>query len=393
MAFQIPSEVVQKIKQETDIIELIEELAPTIEWQNFHGGIYGAQCPHPNHKDENPSFRVWHKEQSWACMKCHNGRKTKSGEQVTSAKRNYGSDVIAFVRWYKGFGYEQAIQFLAKRIGIPLKEEDPNIAAEYDNNNILMRSFEKGRMPFVEDYLQGRGITIESINRWHIGWDGKRVTFPLLNRFNKVIGFTKRIFLEDPTGKQPKYRNSKSSPAFQKRKFLYGENEIDRSQDYVFITEGPVDVILPKQYGVKNVVAPLGTAFTEDHAKLIKSWNLTPVIMTDGDEAGINAAHKIANLFQEMSVSCLIVPLSDGNDLADTTLREKENISEYIDLHMMPYSMFCMKETLMLYEAGVQRLKQQLFPQVIKAASYVKDPNEKHLLADMLYDKMGVTLR
>ena len=104
-------------------------------------------------------------------------------------------------------------------------------------------------------FLFHRGLDEEDLKKWCIGFNGERITFPLINSFDQVLGFSNRIVACPDDNKAAKYINSKTDEFFEKRKFLYGINRLDKSLGYAYITEGQLDVILASKYGLtKNMV-------------------------------------------------------------------------------------------------------------------------------------------
>ena len=172
-----PQDFIDKVKKTVDMKKLAEEYT---ELKKVGNGIYRGRCPHPDHVDKNPSFCVWEKTQSWACLVCHNGKKSEKF-------KNYGSDCIAFIRWIENLSWPQAIEFLAKKYNIPLPskrnqrllDEKKKLANSYMENL-------KGK-PFK--YLQERGLDSEDCWNFGLGYDGERIIFPLLDRYKNGFPF------------------------------------------------------------------------------------------------------------------------------------------------------------------------------------------------------------
>ena len=230
-------------------------------------------CPHPDHDDRHPSFSVWTKgdEFYWCCHGCHIGKTDTQGKY-----KNYGNDLIALIRWmsdYKGSNHILSFQEAALeacRYGriIPtltgysrLRNEQikKRTATAVGCNKVLLNNHEQP----AYQYLVERGLNQRGIEEWMLGFNGERIVFPLFNRQKEVIAFSNRV-IGDAQGKE-KYVNSKTDDIFKKREYLYGIHRIDTSLSHILVTEGQLDAIGAAKYGLKNVVATLGTAFTEEH--------------------------------------------------------------------------------------------------------------------------------
>ena len=363
-------EFIDTIKEKVDLVKLVSEY---VELKKSGSNIYIGKCPNKYHKDSTPSFRVWEKEQSWACMSCHNGKK---GVQY----KNYGSDCIAFIQWIKNMSWIEAVQYLANKYDIPIPDEknkelfirQKNLCESY-RYNLFAKNSEGYK------YLLDRGLNDDDINLWGLGFDGKKITFPLLDRYLNVLGFTKR-WVKDKKDVKDKYRNSHTSSIFNKRMYLYGINLLDEDFPEIRIAEGPMDVILSNKFGAKNVVATLGTAFTEDHARLIKHYNKIPVFCFDGDEAGLKAIKRATEMLAEIGVYSKILLIPNNKDLADLSLELKEGIETFIEEKSITYGYFLVKETLQEYQSKIIELDMKYYPKVMSILSKVPSQEEKNIL-------------
>jgi len=282
-------EFIDEVKSAIDMVKLASQYT---DLKPAGNGIWQGECPNPNHQDDTPSFVVWEKSQSWACMGCHNGKKS-------TKYKNYGSDCFAFLQWIKGIGWKQAILELAEMAGIEPEKEQ--YAELYDHQRRLALSYVKNMPTSVYDYLANRGLTKQDIKDFMIGFDGSRITFPLFDRYRKVLGFSKRKYLEKDKD-SPKYKNSPNNEIFNKSLYLYGLHLLDNDFDEIRITEGAMDVIVPHRYGVRNICATLGTSFTENHVTLIKNLGKTPVFCMDGDAAGLKSIKRAVDMLNKAGI-------------------------------------------------------------------------------------------
>lgn len=377
-----PQDFIDKVKEATDIVKLVEEYT---ELKKVGPNIYEGHCPHPDHVDNDPSFRVWSDSQSWACMVCHCGKKSDKF-------KIYGSDCIAFIQWIENKKWKDAILYLAEKANVPipteknqkLLDEKKRLAISYSDN--LLNTPNKAMT-----YLNNRGITQEDCIKWGLGYDGVKIIFPLLDRYRGVLGFTKR-WIEMPEGRNDKYKNSSNSPIFNKRKYLYGIHNLTDECDELRITEGSTDVIIADKYGVKNIVATLGTAFTDEHVELIKHYKKTPVFVMDGDEAGLNAIKKSIDILANHNIYSKLVILPNGKDLADLATELKENTEEYIQNNSITYGNYLIQNELNLYQAKVNELKLKHYPNLLKVLSKVPSQEEQKILKSYIKKAMDIDM-
>lgn len=312
--------VVDEIKQRLDIVEVIGEYVPLQKTgKNFKG-----LCPF--HTEDTPSFVVFPETQSWHCF----------GACST------GGDLLTFVMRQENMDFPEALRLLAARAGVELRPLDEAAQERRDEaqrlyavngdaaqyyNDLLLRS-PQGEL--ARDYLKRRGINRETAvifqlgfapDQWHAletflkkkGYDQKdmlkaglvvendegnvydrfrgRVIFPIRDVRGRTIGFGGRV-LDDS---QPKYLNTPNTPAFDKGSVLYG---IDlaasniRESGTAIVVEGYMDVVIPHQCGVDNVVACMGTALTEEQLQILKRMTDELIFALDPDEAGVRAVEK-----------------------------------------------------------------------------------------------------
>lgn len=325
---------IEKVREANNIGEIIGQYT---ELKGSGHRLMG-RCPFPDHSDKSPSFSVTEDNQLFYCYGCKKG-----------------GNLFTFLELFNGMSFPEAVEFLARRANIALPEPDARekrpgaltgdqkdlylkinrLAAVYYHHNL------KAMPPEHESqkYLVKRGLNAEIVEKFRLGlstdeWQGvgnlfeskgvplkagealgllkpkktapasgpkkadhyfdlfrERLMFPIFSPSGDVIGFGGRT-LGDAL---PKYVNSSDSPVFNKSKVLYGLHETGkfiRAQDEAIVVEGYMDAISLYAAGIKNVVAILGTAFTPEHAKLLKRYTRNVKMLLDGDEAGINAAER-----------------------------------------------------------------------------------------------------
>ncbi|MGL5348408.1 MAG: DNA primase [Peptostreptococcaceae bacterium] len=333
-------EIIEEVKSRCDIASTISE------YMNIKpsGSNYKGLCPF--HGEKTPSFYINTSKQIYKCFGC--------GE---------GGDVINFVMKMENLDFIDAVKLLANKHGIEIntnmdentkqrmekakKFQDMHVeAARFYFSNLLK---EKN---LGYEYLRKRGLDDKIIKKFGLGyshnsWDAlkdylmsrgyakqdliecglfgyksetdkiydkfrNRVMFPIFDYRGNVIGFGGRV-LDDSL---PKYLNSPDTLIFNKRQNLYGLNfarkEIkDRT---VVLVEGYMDLISLYQYDIKNVVATLGTALTEQQGNLIKRYADTAIISYDSDEAGIKATLRAIEILMKIGISAKILNLKDCKD-------------------------------------------------------------------------------
>lgn len=355
--------VLSDIRDRLPISAFIGERIPLKKaGRNFKG-----MCPF--HQEKTPSFMVSDEKQIFHCFGC--------GE---------GGDVFKFLMKYEGVTFAEAVAQLAKRTGVSLppdafrKEFAPDaetakkkkwahrlnqVVAEYFHGMLKGRDGAPAR-----NYLISRGILEENWTQHFLGyaekrWDTlvryleekkvplelalelglikkrtsvsddaspeekyfgffrNRLMFPIVSSRGEVIGFSGRALEEDDD--QVKYLNSPDSIIYHKSNSVYGLNvaqQAIRKEDRLIIVEGNIDLLSLHQNGVKNVVAPLGTALTTGHLRLLARFSKNMVVVFDGDEAGFKAARRALPLFIEMNIVPRAVAMPAGED-PDSFVRKK----------------------------------------------------------------------
>ena len=413
MPYNLDSDTIQRILEQNDIVEVIEEYLPLKK----AGANYSTLCPF--HKEKTPSFIVSPDKQMFHCFGC--------GES---------GDSIGFLTKYKNYTFVEAAEYLAKRAGIVLEERDSSIvninkqtadtlykinreAAVYFYNNLK-------RAPHVLNYLKSRNIDSNVIKMFGIGyaideWDNllnflinkgyrvedilktgliinrekkdtyydrfrNRVIFPIFDIKKRIIGFGGRV-LDDSV---PKYLNSPDSLVFNKGYNLYGlhiAKENVRNKSFILV-EGYMDVIKMHVHGYNTAVAALGTSFTENQVKLLKKYSKDFYLAFDSDEAGQKAALKAINLLKKNNLNAKVVIMEGAKD-PDEFLNKFgrgsfdkliENSLEYYD-----FIEFHFKE--ILENSNKVEYINKFFDNIVNVNSEI----ERELIFDKLSRKVGVS--
>ena len=400
------SELPKKLRETVNLKEIVErhtKLTPAgrNEWT--------GRCPHPDHEDKNPSFRLYqHKDGSfsfWCFGCCNNGFLNKKNG------KHYGTDCIDYIRWmsdYEGsenvLSYPDAARYLAQQVDIKIQDskvsDNPEVRRLLESNKKIADDAH-GKLLYHQaalQYLYNRGLDDSDIKQWHLGIayyqedQGKsiqRITFPLYDSRSDIIGFISRAMpMINYNG--PKYKNSSASAVFQKRTYFYGEHLLQRSYSTAIITEGPLDVVLATKHGLPNVLATLGTSFTEEHAAFLKERRLTPVIAYDGDSAGQKATKNAVMVCKEAEVTAGVCVLPTDQDMADMAVALKGELPAFVEDNTIPGWQFLLNNAVTLYDAGIHKLRQRIMPDITQAIP-VND-GDRTLMASFVKERFGILL-
>ena len=331
----------EQIRAASDIVDIIGSYVPLKK----NGANFTALCPF--HKEKSPSFNVNPHKQTFHCFGC-----------------GKGGDVFSFVKDYENIGFMDVIRRLAERAKIPLEfENTPGAQESRHLKDQLLEIHEQLTQRWqnclaneaagqrARDYLAQRGVTAEAIKLFRLGaapelWDDTvnwaqskkfeldvvekaglivrkeetgrcydrfrgRLMFPICDEQGRVVAYSGRVLPGDES--PAKYVNSPETPIFTKSKIFFGLDKSKRAildAGYAIICEGQLDLIACFMGGVQNIVAPQGTAFTEQHARIIKRYANEVVLCFDSDNAGQNAIVRSLDhlLATELAVRVAVVP-------------------------------------------------------------------------------------
>ena len=384
----------ERVKAATDLKALIEEYTPLTKVSN---NLWSGRCPHPDHEDKNPSFRLFLNssgEYSWKCFGCQDVY-AKKGEPGY-----WPTDCFAFIQWisnHKGsehiLTFPESVRYLGERAEIDPPQGNIEIENLLKENEKFARMAHDNLFPAVEQYLYDRGLTDHDIELWLLGAykfveEDKtvlRLVMPLFNRTGRIIGFSNRSLEDDDD--IAKYKNSHNSMIFQKRNYLYGYNRVTKNCKDIRIAEGQFDVILGYKAGIKNIVATLGSSITEEQVSFIRQEGFTPTFIYDGDVAGQKGMERAVQLCMAQQLSSKVCALAPGKDLADMAPEISET---WVQQHSIPGWRYLLQETAVRYEAEVQALRKKIIPDILAAVP--QQGEDRVLMKSFVKERFGITL-
>lgn len=427
-----PDEVIEEVRMKNDIVDVISGY---VKLQK-KGANYFGLCPF--HNEKSPSFSVSPAKQMYYCFGC-----------------GAGGNVLTFVMEYENYTFQEALTALADRAGVSLPKmeytreareqaefrtrllEVNKLAANYFYYQLKQPQGTQGYAYFKEK----RGLTDETILRFGLGYSNKtsddlyrflrekgyedsflketglvtveerggrdkfwnRVMFPIMDVNNRVIGFGGRVMGEG----EPKYLNSPETRLFDKSRSLYGLNYARTSREkFMLICEGYLDVISLHQAGFTNAAASLGTAFTSQHAGILKRYTDQVVLTYDSDGAGIKAALRAIPILREAGISARILNMSPykdpdefikkmGPDAFRKRIQEAKNSFLFeIDVLKSRYSMDDPEQKTKFYQETARKLLQ--FGEPLERDNYLQAVAREHMIREeelrQLVNRMGMQL-
>ena len=335
MAF--PEAFLQELVEKNDIVDVVSGY---VRLTKRSGANQFGLCPF--HSEKTPSFSVSPDRQIYHCFGC-----------------GKGGGVINFIMEIENLSFPEAVEFLAKRVGMPIPEEENSAESKkrrrmLDLNRDAARFFHtclkspEGRA--AQAYMNARQITPQTATRFGLGaapdtWDslrnamhelgyrdqelfeaglvrkGKsggfydtfrgRLMFPVIDVRGDVIGFSGRILGDG----EPKYMNSPETLVFNKSRNLFAMNLAKKSKSgYIILAEGNIDVVMMHQAGFDSAVASLGTSLTAEQARLISRFTNEVVIAYDSDGAGKKASQRAIGLLEKLDVKVKVLSMTGAKD-------------------------------------------------------------------------------
>jgi len=415
---------IDDLKDRADLVRIIELYAPLKK----KGASWMGCCPF--HQEKTPSLSVSPAKGFYKCFGC-----------------GKGGNAFTFLMEMEGLNFPEAIQRVAEMTGVPLpepiddgqykqnkerKEKKKQLAEQViDLNKIALEFWEaelQNKSPkanAAREYLESRGISEEVQKQFRIGyspdsWDSLlnhlkekgtdeklieqsglvsvneekdrvfdrfrgRIMFPVLDVTGNPVAFGARAMGDD----QPKYLNSPETPAYVKGQHLYGlfqSKEAIRQKKFAILVEGYLDLIALYQFGITNVAASLGTAFTPEQSKLLSRFTKKIVINYDGDSAGVKAARRAIEelLPQDFEIKVLVLP--NGQDPDDFVRANGQDGYNGARGQAVPFLYFAFDASMRGRSLANPRHKAEAIEDVVPVISAIKNPIQKRESFDQAMD-------
>ena len=424
----IPPETLQQIRDRIDIVDVVSRYVTLSKT----GQNYKGLCPF--HSEKTPSFSVSPTRQMFHCFGC-----------------GVGGDGISFMMKREGMEFIEVVRDLAQQAGITIPESrsgsrdgrSSSNRERYEQMYALTASWFQRHLQTSESgsaarqYVEERGVTSSTMEEFGLGyalpgWNGlshhlkengftqkevvesglvvpkeldgqspgqkfpyydrfrDRIMFPIANSRGRVIAFGGRTLHDQGT---PKYVNSPETSFFTKGRELYGlekARKVVSQLDRLILVEGYFDVIALSQAGIKNVVAPLGTALTSGHVQSIRRMAKTVVLLFDGDAAGVSAVLRTLDLFLNTGIAVKVIVLPSGED-PDTFIRTK-GIEPFLKLDADAPDLLAFAVGACLDRCKVESAEDRIrsADEVLRIIQKTSNPVEKDEYLRMVSDRLGI---
>jgi DNA primase len=413
----ISNEFIEEVRSRNDIVAVAGEYINLKK----SGRNFNALCPF--HNEKTPSFMVSPEKQIFHCFGCQ-----------------LGGNVFTFVMKLDNLSFMEAVEKLAKRVGLTVpaaarsrEAEEKNKEREtlYAANELAAKYYEYCLKELIESktaqsYLRQRGLTAEIIKKFRIGYAPQsgdkflkaaltkgakpevlqkagllnyngdryydyfrgRVMYPITDAKGKVIAFGART-LDD--AKQPKYLNTAETPLFSKSKILYGLNLASsaiRKSGQVLLLEGYMDVIACHQFGLENSIASMGVALTPEQIELVKRYCSKIVIIYDSDQAGISATLRGLDLLVDSGLEIKVAVQSAAKDPDEFLRKHGQEAFETIVQKALSLIEYRLEQSISLADLktvqGKVYVVNEILPLIARIKNIVEQKSEVHRLAQRL---------
>lgn len=348
MAGRFPAAWLDELYSRADIVQVVSAYVPLKK----NGSRYWGLCPF--HHEKTPSFSVNAEQNLYYCFGC-----------------KAGGNVVQFVQEMERLSFREAVEYLARQMHMPIPEmqDDPDYERRRSQRERLLGANRAAAKWYhaqlwlpenarLLEYLHKRGLDDGTIRKFGLGaapdaWDAltralehegytqeelrlagltvvkeetrfdmfrNRAIFPIIDAQGNVLGFGGRAMGDA----QPKYLNTSDTPVFNKRKGVYAANLLkkQRSLKRVILVEGYMDVVALVQHGINGVVATLGTALTNEQARLLKRYAPEIWVSYDGDSAGQHAIMRALDIFEQEGIPARVLFFPDNLD-PDEFIRQR----------------------------------------------------------------------
>lgn len=416
---RIPQDILDEIIARTDIVDVVGRYVPLKkQGQNFIG-----LCPF--HHEKTPSFSVSQNKQIYHCFGC-----------------GVGGNVFKFLMEIEHLSFPEAARKLAGEVGvkIPEREQSESDRRALEKRRRLLKWNEFATFYYqavlhasqgqiYNNYLDQRQISMETREKFQLGgclegWDGlyrylkkkgasdeelieiglvsprnngrgcydrfrDRLMFPIKDANGHVVAFGGRII--DAEKAPQKYINSADSAIFHKGKMVYGldlAKSAIRAADQVIIVEGYMDVIACHQAGIENVVAPLGTALTEDQVKLLMRYTYHFITSFDGDNAGVRATLKSIGLIERAGGKARVLAIPERKDPDEYIKAYGSEAFQDLLQHAMNGYAFRLDQSIKKYPGEGMEQKLSILNEMLPVLTQIRQPAELDMVVRHTADRL-----
>ena len=411
---------IQEIKDRLNIAEVIGGYIQVKK----AGAAFKAVCPF--HHEKTPSLQISPQKQIWHCFGC--------GE---------GGDVLSFVQKYENLEFKETLKLLADRAGVRLPDFKPEDKVRENEKDILYRINDFASRFYHEvltadkkgnealEYLKKRGLSLETIKKWRIGYAPEdfhslelalsqknvknfdavnagvltkndrgqiydrfrgRITFPIFDISNRVLGFSARILPRLDDGKAGKYINSPQTLIYDKSRVLFGLNFAKigiRKTGECLIVEGQMDCISAHEAGIDNAVASSGTALTENQLDVLSRFTKNLKYCFDADAAGLNATRRAIDAYLGKEFLVKVVNLGGAKD-PDELIRENKQAFEKLVIDAPLFLDYYLEKAFLNFNIQSVEQKKSIAKDVLPLVRSLVDPVEQEHYIRQVAEKMNI---
>ncbi len=409
---------IDEVIDRNDIVDVVSMYAKL----KRSGRTYRGLCPIHNDR-KNPSLSVDPQARLFKCFGC-----------------GAAGTVIQFIMAKENLDFMEAVKLLADRAGIQMPERQTPAEAraaviKRDKKARMLQMHKEAAIYFFKclchkenafalDYLRKRNLSDETIKKFGIGYapqrsglgrylrekgfsfseaeeaaliykgqDGYfdkfrgRIMFPVFDITGKVIAFTGRTIFDD----KQKYNNSNGSLIYNKSKTLFAFNFAkDSAKDEFLLMEGNVDVITLHQAGFDNAIAPMGTSFTQEQAKLIKRYRNKVILCYDSDAAGQKAVHSVGKLLMDEEITVKVLTVTGVKDPDDYINKYGAEMFQSLIDKAENFIEYKIRKTLEKYNLDDVDQKIAFAMETARILSEIKDPMKREIYINDVAGKVGI---
>lgn len=411
----VADEDIERIRSAASIVDVVGQVVQLRK----AGRNWVGLCPF--HAERTPSFNVREETGRYKCFGC-----------------DQSGDVFTFVQAHEHVDFVGAVEALAAKYGITLTYTSTGQSKERARRKRLVEAMQQAVDWYhqrllddpaarpARDYLRSRGLSGDVARQFRLGWAPDdwdalakgagiesgllretglaftnrrdrlqdslraRIVFPIFSDNGDAVAVGGRVL---PGSTDPaKYKNSPETPIYAKSKTLYGLNWAKAdvtAKDQVVVCEGYTDVIGFHHAGVPRAVATCGTAFTEEHVRLLKRYASRVVLAFDADAAGQGAAERFYEWEQKYQVQVSVARLPDGQDPGSLAQRDPESLAKAVD-DATPFLAFRLDRAMAGQGRRTPEDRARLAERAMAVVNEHPDANVRKLYAGQIASEVGL---